>query len=243
MPNEKQGLSELFTKQPEAFLPENPIESTREELPEDLKNRHVRRLEAKLQSEREASIAREAKIEALTEAQKLRQETSTAGWEEKARRIYGNDKPENAAASDLLVQSIKEATTAAKQEALEEARREYRERDEESNRESKAVQGYIEQIEDQYGIDFTSTASARESQKEFRDLWFRLSPKDSNGDVLAYADPTEVYEIFKSRQPANRAQEVASRGMVRSQQTEKGVSDDATVKYLRDNGILDDLRL
>lgn len=239
MPNETSELNKLFVKDSPIFSSENQEEPIREELPEDLKNRHIKRLEAKLQVEREASIAREARIEALSEAQKLRQETSTAGWEEKARRIYGNDKPENAVASDLLVQSIKEATLAAKQEALAEARSEYQKRNEEESREAKTVNSYIEQIEDQYGVDFTSTASAREKQGEFRDLWLRLSPKDTDGNVKDYADPYEVYEIFKSRQPANQAKDFSSRGMVRSQSVETGVQDDATMKYLRDNGILD----
>ncbi len=239
MQNETSELNKLFSKNPEVFDPQVPAQEVREELPEDLKNRHIRRLEQKLQVEREASIAREARIEALSEAQKLRQDTSISGWEEKARRIYGNDKPENAAASDLLVQSIKEATDTAKREALEEARREYQERHQEEDREVSKVQNTIEQIEDQYGVDFTSNASAREKGKEFKDLWYEFSPKDSNGDVIAYADPEKVFEIYQDRNSSNRAKDFSSRGMVRSQSVEKGVTDDATVKYLRDNGILD----
>lgn len=237
MPNETSELNKLFIKPNEAFTP--PVEAVREELPEDLKNRHVRRLEAKLQAERESSIAREARIEALTEAQKLRQDTSSVPWEEKARRIYGNDKPENAIASDLLVQSIREASDIAKKEALEEYRRESQDKNREEERESKAVQGYIEQIEDQYGVDFTSTQSAREKQKEFKDLWFKLSPKDTAGNVKDYADPYEVFEIYKTRQAPDRAKDFSSRGMVRSQSVETGVQDDATTKYLKENGILD----
>ena len=237
MPNEKSQLNEFFKSPTESFAPTIEVPET-EEVPEDLKNRHVRRLEAKLQSEREANIAMSARIDALSEAQKLREETNISSWEEKARRIYGNDKPENAAASDLLVQSIKEATESAKHEALEEARREYTERSREEEREVSTVNSYIEKIEDQFGVDFTSTPSAREKQQEFRDLWFRLFPKDSNGDVKDYADPFEVFEIFNQR-TNSRARDASSRNMVRSRTVETGVQDDATTKYLRENGIID----
>ena len=238
MPNETSELNKFFTNPNEPFAPTEQVQDT-EEVPEDLKNRHVRRLEAKVQAEREANIALSARVEALSEAQKLRQETSTAGWEEKAGRIYGNDKPENAAASALLIESIKEATANAKREALEEARQEYREQHEEEDKEVNTVNSYIEQIEDQFGVDFTSSASAREKQQEFRDLWFKLSPKDQNGEVKDYADPFEVFEIFNQRTTNTRAKDFSSRGMVRSQQVESKVQDDATTKYLRENGIID----
>lgn len=235
--NETSELNKFFTRSPEPFIaPE--VEETREELPEDLKNRHVKRLEAKIQSEREANIAMSTRIDALSEAQKLRQETSISSWEEKARRIYGNEKPENAVASDLLVQSIREAKEEAKREALEETQRTYREQEREEDKEAKTVTSYIEQIEDQYGVDFTSSESAIAKQKEFRNLWFRLSPKDSNGDVTDYADPFEVFEIF-NQGTTNRGKDSSSRSMVRSQSVETKVQDDATTKYLRENGILD----
>ncbi len=235
--NETSELNKFFKNPVEPFAPIEQVQET-EEIPEDLKNRHVRRLEAKVQAEREANIALAARVEALSEVSKLRQDTSVSSWEEKARRIYGNDKPENAVASDLLVDSIREATTRAKEEALEEARREYREQAQEEEKEVQTVNSYIEQIEDQFGVDFTSSQSAREKQQEFRDLWFRLSPKDSNGEVKEYADPFEVFEIFNSR-TSNRAKDSSSRGMVRSQSVESKVSDDATTKYLRENGIID----
>lgn len=238
-PNESSELHKLFTKQNEPFAPNDSQDgSPAEVLPEELKNRHVRRLEEKLQREREANIAMAARVDALSEAQKMRQEPSAASWEEKARRIYGNDKPENAAASDLLVQSIKEASEAAETRAYEKARQDMRSRQEEETRETATVQSYIEQVEDRYGVDFTSSATARERQQEFKDLWFKLSPKDAKGEVKEYADPYEVFEIFNSRR-ADPAKDFASRNMVRSRPVENAVQDDATTKYLRENGIID----
>lgn len=236
MPSEQSNLHQLFTRPNEPFAPVE--EPTTEEIPEDLKNRHIRRLEAKVQSERESNIAMAARIEALSEARKLQEGSSSASWEEKARRIYGNQNPENAAASDLLVEAIKESNEQTYARALSEARRELQSAREEESRESKAVSSYIEQVEDTFGVDFTSTPAAREKQQEFRDLWYRLSPKDANGEVKDYADPFEVFEIYNSRQ-SNPAKELASRGMVRSRPVETASQDDATTKYLRENGIID----
>lgn len=240
MPEEKTELQKLFTPQDQQFqLPEQVVETPQEELPEDLKNRHIRRVEAKLQAEREANIALNARNEVLSEAQKFRQDSNADEFEEMATRIYGTSTPEQAAATDLLIKSMKGFSERAKREALEEFRSEQRASQQEEAKEAQTVQGYIEQIEDQYGIDFTATQAGREKQQAFRDLWFRLSPKDAQGDVKEYADPFEVYAIFSQNQDGGRAKEFASRGMVRSQPVQTSVQEDATTKYLRENGIID----
>lgn len=234
---ETSDLHKLFTSPQESFAPQIPVVQE-PELPEDLKNRHIRRLESKLQAEREANIASATRIEVLSEAQKLRQDTSTAPWEEKARRIYGNAAPENAVASDLLVAAIKEATQFASEKTLEESRREYQTRTAEEQKETQTVNSYIEQIEDNFGVDFTSNQAAQERQKEFKNLWFELSPKDSQGKVKEYADPFAVFKIF-NRGQSTQAQDYAARGMQRFQAVTENVQDDATTKYLRENGIID----
>jgi len=240
MPNEQTELQRLF-KRPEDFILPQAEQKTseNEEIPEDIKNRHIRRLEARLQAEKEAAIAREARIEALSEAQKFREDTGNDELDTMVARIYGTDKPENAAATELLQKALKGYSERAKEEAIRTLREEFQQQSQEEEKEVQTVNSYIEQIEDTYGIDLSSTQAARERQQEFRDLWFRLSPKDRNGDVTEYADPFEVYEIFSQRQPQNRAQTVAARGMTRSTTSEASAAEDATVKYLRENGILD----
>ncbi len=242
MPNEKNELQQLFKRPDESFslnAEQAAQPPEQEELPEDLKNRHIRRLEAKLQTEREAAIAREARIEALSEAQKFRQESGADDLDDMVARIYGTDKPESAAATELLQKALKGYSQRAKDEAISTLREEFQQSQREESKEAETVNSYIEQIEDQYGIDLTSTQAARERQQEFRNLWFRLSPKDRNGYVVEYADPFEVYDLFTKNQPANRAQTIAARGMTRSTSTETTAQEDATVKYLRENGILD----
>jgi hypothetical protein len=239
MPNEKRELQEFFKNPGQNFVPptENVEQPSQEELPEDLKNRHIRRLESKLQAEREASIAREARIEALSEAQKFRQEAGADELDTMVARIYGTDKPENAAATELLQKAFKGYSERARDEAISTLRQEFQAQQQEEAKEKSTVESYIEQVEDQYGVDLSSTAAARERQQEFRDLWLRLSPKDRNGDVVEYADPFEVYEIFSQRQPQNRAQSLSARQMVRSQPIENSSDEDATLKLLRDAGI------
>ena len=240
MPNEKRELQDIFKQPGQQFIPptENVGQPSQGELPEDLKNRHIRRLEGKLQAEREASIAREARIEALSEAQKFRQETGADDLDQMVARIYGTDKPENAAATELLQKALKGYSTRAKEEAISTLREEFQAQQQEESKEKETVESYIEQVEDRYGVDLTSTAAARERQQEFRDLWFRLSPKDRNGDVVEYADPYEVYDIYSSRQPQNRAQGLAARQMVRSNPIESSAEEDATYKFLQENGLL-----
>jgi len=241
MPNEKSGLEQLFKNPNESQfnLPQQEQPSENEDaLPEDLKNRHVRRLEEKLQRERESNIEMAARLQALSEVQKFRQETGSDEYEEEVKRIFGTEKPENAAATEILLKAFKGYSERSKREALDEIRREMREQQAEETKELQTVKSYIEEIEDQYGVDLTSSQAARERQQEFRDLWFRLSPKDADGEVKEYADPHEVWDIFQSRQPASRAQGYAARGMQRSNQVERTVDEDATLKYLHENGIL-----
>lgn len=239
MPNEKSELQKLFQPAEEPFIPEGQpqVENT-EEIPEDLKNRHVRRLETKLQKERESNIAMAARIEALSEVQKFRQDSKVDDLDEMVTRIYGTDKPENAAATDLLLKSMKGFSERAKREALEEFRAEQQQREQETAKEVATLEGYIEQIEDQYGIDFTSTASAREKRGQYVELLEKLSPK-KNGEVVDYADPFETYELFASRQAPNRAKELSMRGMVNSRPVNSSIQEDATTKFLKEQGLLE----
>lgn len=238
MPNEQTELQKLFKLAEEQFIPQTQV-SEQETLSEDLKNRHIRRLETKLQAEREASIAREARIEALTEAQKFRQDTKADDLDEMVSRIYGTDKPENAAATELLLKSMKGFSERAKREALEEFRTEQMQREQEVNKEVKALESSLEQIEDQYGVDLSSTAAGRERRAQFVELLGKLSPKDGNGEIIDYADPFETYELFASKQAPNRAKELSMRGMVNSRPVNTSIQEDATVKFLKEQGLLE----
>ncbi|MES2007157.1 MAG: hypothetical protein V4436_03540 [Patescibacteria group bacterium] len=240
MPQDKTELQKLFQRPEEGGFGEPQGEQAPEQevIPEDLKNRHVRRLESKLQAEREANIAMAARIEALSEVEKFRTDTKAADWEENLARIYGSDTPEKAEATRLLIEGIKKATAQTKAEARDEMRQEVKDREAETEREVATLESYVEQIEDQYGVDLSSTKDARERRTQYFDLMEKLSPK-RNGEIVDYADPIEVWEIFSARAPQSQAKTYAARSMAPSRgSVDENVDQNATQKWLMDQGII-----
>lgn len=226
--NERDPLNEPLTQE--------PIEPAVTDDEEEPGNRVERRLRAKLQSERESSIALAARLEALTEAQKFSRDTEISSFEEKAMRIYGNQTPENAAATELLVSALKEVKEEAKREARQETRDELRQDYEAVAVEEKNLDEMLEEIED----ESRSTIDAP-TRKAFYSLLERLSPKDGEGNIIEYADHHAVWEELQARkQPQNtRAKDLASRSMVRTGASPaSSVETSATERWLKENGIL-----
>ncbi len=223
---------------------EEPTADTQPEPEEDTEekatNRRERRLREKYQAERETSIALAARLEALTEAQKFSRAQETSSFEEKAKRIYGTDTPENAAATELLIAAIKEAKESAKQEALD-AFREIQAQERESVRkEEGALDSMLEDLEDTYNVDLTSKG-AEATRKAFFQKLEKLSPKDSEGNITQYADPHAVWEEMQSKktQTSTRAKDLASRSMVRTGASPKTtVQEDSTLRFLKENGLI-----
>lgn len=212
-----------------------PVEDT----PEDKgPNRRERRLQEKLTAEREASIALAAKLEALTEAQRLARDTSPTSYEEKAMRIYGNDTPEAAAASELLVASLREVREAAKQEALAAIREEQSKAVAEEAKEGERLESMLDEIEDDTGFTFDDT-----TRRGFFQLLERMSPKDRDGNITEYADHNAVFEMFqaqmKNSSSNNRAKTLASRSMTSSGASpESTLQDNSTERFLKEQGII-----
>lgn len=227
-----------FAQVPEPVAAELSPEPAKED-EDDKANRRERRLQAKLQAERESSIALAARLEALTEAQKFSRESSPSSFEEKASRIYGTATPENAAATELLIASIKEASQAAKQEALSELREEQRKTAEATKKEEQNLDRMVEEIEDENGVTLDQP-----TQTGFFQLLEKLSPKDTQGNVIAYADHHAVWDEYQARKqraqpPNNRAKDLASRSMVNSGSS-PAANLDANVneKWLLENGLI-----
>jgi len=68
-----------------------------------------------------------------------------------------------------------------------------------------------------------------------------MSPKDANGKIAQYADHHAVWEVYQSRvqKPDTRAKDLASRAMTPSGQSQPStIQDDATARYLRENGLI-----
>lgn len=200
------------------------------------RNRRERRLVKKLQDERESSIFLSGKLEAVNEAKKAVNEESD--YLKAVERIYGTDSPEAQLATDLLKKAIVGAREDAREQALAEMRAErHREREEvvAANRELDMV---IEDIEDAYDVTLSEV-----QQKGFFQLMHRMSPKDSDGTVIAYADPHAVWEVFQEklqrRGTGNQAKNLSARSMVQSGASkESTLADDSQARFLRENGII-----
>ncbi len=245
MPNEQEEfLKSLEPKEnqadPFAQPTEAPTEEKKEEEQEPTEeekfNRRERRLQAKLQAERESSIALAARLEALSEAQKARTESAPAEYLKSVERIYGTGSPEATEATELLKTALSGVETRATERALEMFREEQKRAEEAVSKEEKTLDGMLEEIEDETG----QTLDAQ-TKKGFFSLLEKLSPKDSDGNIVAFADHHAVWEELQARkQPKeNRAKELAARSMART-----GASPTSTVeasaqeRWLRENGLI-----
>lgn len=207
-----------------------------ENVDEDIKNRRHRRLEAKLQAEREANIAMAAKLEALSEASRMNRNNEPAEYLKAVEKIYGTDSPEALAATELLQNALKSVKEEAKREALELYEEREKARQAEIRREEETLNSMVEDIEDNYNVIFTP-----ELQKKFFKQLEKLSPKDENGNVIQYADHRSVWEEFSSKQvkPVNPAKALSSRSMTQSgASTESKLQDDVHLRFLKENGII-----
>jgi len=95
----------------------------------------------------------------------------------------------------------------------------------------------LESVEDEFNVELS-----KPQQKGFLELLEKLSPKDKQGNVIAYADPSAVWEEYQSRtkkKPDTRAKDLSSRSMTTSQTSkESTLNNDATERFLKENGIL-----
>lgn len=223
----------LEGKVDEKVIDENP------ELAEDsVKDRRHRRLEARLQAERESNIALAARLSVISEAKKS--EDTPSEHLKSIERIYGTDTPEALAATELL----KNAFKGVKDEAIEEALGQFRKEQEEATslvkKEEQELDTMLEEIEDEYNVDLTSDKSDSLRKAFFKNLE-RLSPKDSDGNVIHYADHRAVWEELQTKiqkKSETRAKDLGDRSMIRSGASESKIQDDAQTRFLKENGII-----
>lgn len=186
---------------------------------EPRKNRTHRRWEQRLDEKERDLIAREARIETLTEMSKFNSETQDV--DSRFLRIYG-DSPETREAWKLQQDMFNEVKTKAKEEALSEIVESQRQ----SAREQKELESFIdsqlEAIEDEYNVDLTSnTREAHRVRTEFLGMIEKASPKNADGDIADYADFGSVWEFYQSKQSkdkvsTDRQREISSRSMSKS---------------------------
>ncbi len=201
------------------------------------KNRRERRLLEKNQQLREEAIAATARLQGITESQKVREQSEPAEYLKRIEKIYGSATPEAIEATNLLKEALQGLEESATKKAFEKL-------DNERGNEAKAVQeeeknleNILDNVEDDHGIDMSSEAE----RKGFLTLLEKLSPKDGEGNIIEYADADATAELYLSRKEktTNRAKDLASRSMVRSGSSQPSkLEDDAATRYLKENGII-----
>jgi len=253
MPNEQEQFlkdlnNDTLEQDPFAYLSgEEPKEEPKTDVqpPEvdaDLepRNRRERRLQAKLQAERETGIELAARLQALTEAQQSRTEAPEE-YLKNIERIYGTESPETREATEIL----KQALLSVKEEAKREALAAYEEK---SSAETKAVveaeallDEMVEEIEDEFNVDLTSK-EAETHRTNFYRLLEKMSPKDKEGNILYYADPIAVWEVYQERtapKADTTARTLASRSMTTGTSTQNSdLTKETTERYLKEHGII-----
>ncbi len=230
LPKEDKQQADIFNENPQKPTEEVAAATTEagakvevkpEEGEEPRKNRRHRRLEEQLQKERELRIAAEAKAEGRSEVEKFNQ-TSNGDVDPEWLQIYG-DTPESRRAWGLFEKMSEKKALQAKEEALEEIRKDQIAEAEEERVQEAYIDSQFESIEDEFNIDLTSDSpAARKRRSEFIDLVEALSPKDQNGDLVEYADFHNAWELYqeKQAQPDNtRQREIAARSMVKTGST------------------------
>lgn len=209
------GKSTNAEKKPE---PEKEKEIEPEEVPDEIKNRRHRRLEEKLQAERESNIALAERVKILSEQDKFTKETSI---DPRIGKLFDTSTDLGKENAQRLADLLSDYSTKAKEEALREiADKQLEEKEEQKSYENFIDKG-LESLEDRYNIDLTSDApQARKARREFLEMVEKLSPKDDEGSITGYADFDSTYEIYKEKHTEkidnSRQKEIASRSMQKS---------------------------
>lgn len=215
---------------------EEKDEDDPENQPESVKDRRHRRLEAKLAAEREANIALNERLRLIAESK----QSDTEDYLKNVERIYGTDSLEAQTATELLKNALKSVEDRAHQRALEDFRAEREKEKAEVSKEEESLDSMLDELEDEHGVDLTST-KAESTRKAFFTLLEKMSPKDSNGNIIAYADHNAVYEVLKeklTKKAENPAKALAARSMTQSGSAGTNLADNSTEQFLKENGII-----
>ena len=246
MNEENQFLDEFKTDEGKADVLEAPLAPVQEPDgsqdegddvdDEDPKNRYQRRLKERLAREREANIALNARLQTIADSQRTRTDEA-ADYLSQVERIYGTNSPETKEATELLKSALRSVEDRATERALQMFREEEQRREEEVVEARERLESMIEEIEDTTGIAFNQT-----TQTGFLTMLEKMSPKDSEGNIIEYADHHAVWEAYQASRQARkdtRAKDLAARSMTTSAgSTSSTLSSDSNERWLKEHGII-----
>lgn len=219
--------ADIFAAPTEGASPEIPAKD--EDGDEPRKNRKHRRLEQQLAAEREnnRAIAESNKKLAEALAAKGTVVTTTDAMPAEWVALFGDD--ENAQKAwrlnqKMISDQVERVKIETKTETLAEIEARQRQELDARQKVEQFVDSELEAIEDQFDVDLTSDApAARKARKEFLDMVQKFSPKDSNGNVIGYADFSATFETYQASKSQatepNRNKEIASKSMQKSAPT------------------------
>lgn len=135
-------------------------------------------------------------------------------------KLVGNDTDEKKQVLKDLSDYFGSLKGEARKEFLEEMKEQERQSQEADNAAVAELDEAFENIEENYDVDLSSnSATARQLRASFIEYVRKIAPKNEDGEVSAFPDMPSAFEAFQEtqRRPnANRAKELASRGMTRS---------------------------
>lgn len=238
--NEQKSAADFFgeTEAPTEEENQDAGEIDPENAPEEVKNRRHKRLEEKLRLQREETLELAARLREKEELDRTKRESEAGEYLKSVEQIYGTDSPEAEKATEILKAALKGVEERATTRALDQFREEQKRRDAEVAEREGELDSMIEEIEDDYGVTFTP-----EMQKGFFTLLEKMSPKDrQTGQIKEYADHYAVWDVYKDKlkKPKDSvSKELASRSMTAGGASQKSnLQDDASVRFLRENGII-----
>ncbi len=247
MLNEQQKFLEELDIKPANVLDQpfnEPSESSdeggaksEEELAEELKNRHIRRMEKKLRDERESNIALNARLQGIAEAKGLTESTEESDYLKVVEKIYGTQTPEGIAATELLKTALQRLEESASTKAYDRLEQERGNESQAVAREEDKLDSMMESIEDEFNADFSNPTV----KNGFLNLLEELSPKDEDGNIIEYADGAKVYQLYEaSTKRSNvRAKEISGRSMTRGGSSGGSkLETSAAEQFLKENGII-----
>jgi hypothetical protein len=168
----------------------------------------------------------------------MREGTATAEYLKLLEPIYGNADAGRVEATELLKKAFMGMKESAKKELLEELQSVKESESTEVREAEDEIESGLEDAEDETGLDLSEGGADRQG---YLTLVERLSKKDREGNIIEYPDfvtAAQLYERTKERPTSSRARDLASRSMTRSGQSQPSkIEQDATLRFLRENGI------
>lgn len=128
-------------------------------------------------------------------------------------RIVGNDTPEKLAAIRDFKTAMESRDDRVRQEALNEIQARSDSEKQAEIQAQEEVADALDDIEETFNIDLTKNVALRNG---FLDFVGKISPKDRDGNIIAYPDFTESFRTFKEihKNPSNdRAKELANKSI------------------------------